>query len=168
MKSKNTIKKIDSRYSKGFTLLETIVAIGVITTGFVSALALITNSYFYISNIQNRLVAANLAAEGIELVRNIRDNNWLQSQAWNLGLNEGDYQVAYDSASLSPYSGNPLLLDANGIYNYASGTSTSPYVRKISIAAISNYQMRVTSAVTWKRGVITYNNSVEEYLFDWK
>ncbi len=151
----------------GFTLLETIVAVGLIVTGLVSALALITNSLFYVSNIQDRLIAANLAAEGIEVVRNIRDNNWLQNLAWNNGLADGDYQVAYDSMSLSSYSASPFLLDSNGLYNYTSGAATS-YVRKISIANLSNYEIRIIAMVTWQRRGITYSSSAEDHLFNWK
>lgn len=61
-------------------LLETIVAIGVITTGLISVIALV------ISNLTNeretalRYQAINLAREGVELVRNIRDSNWLNGQ----------------------------------------------------------------------------------------
>ncbi len=156
-----------NKNNKGFTLLETIVAVGLIAVGLVSALALITTSLFYISNIQDRLATANLMAEGIEAVRNIRDNNWLQNKTWNDGLADGDYQVAYDSMSLSLYSGGPLLLDSNGLYNYTSGAATS-YVRKISIANLSNYEIRIIAVVTWQRRGITYSSSAEEHLFNWK
>ncbi|MCX6813816.1 MAG: prepilin-type N-terminal cleavage/methylation domain-containing protein [Candidatus Azambacteria bacterium] len=162
IKSEKLIKN-----NNGFTLLETIVAVSLIVVGLISALGLITTSLFYVSNIQDRLVAANLMAEGIEVARNIRDNNWLQSQPWNNGLANGDYQVAYNSMSLSLYSGNPLLLDSNGLYNYTSG-ATTPYVRKISIADLSNYEIQVISTVTWQRRGTTYSSSAEDHLFNWK
>lgn len=151
----------------GFTLLETIVAIGLIVVGLVSALALITNSLFYVSNIHDRLATANLMAESIEVVRSIRDNNWLQNRAWNSGLTNGDYQVVYNSMALSSYNGIPLLLDSNGLYNYTSGAAT-PYVRKISIANLSNYEIRIITTVTWQRRGITYSSSAEDHLFNWK
>ncbi len=148
-------------------MLETIVAVGLIMVGFVAVLVLITTSLFYISNIQDRLAAANLIAEGIEVVRNIRDNNWLQNRAWNSGLANGDYQTAYNSMSLSSYNGSPLLLNSNGLYNYTSGATTS-YVRKISIANLSNYEIRIIATVTWQRRGITYSSSAEDHLFNWK
>ena|SRR3989344_2044476 len=157
----------------GFTLIETIVAVGVIMIGLVSALGAITTALFYVSNIQNRLIAANLAAEGVEIVRNIRDNNWLQNLSWNSGLNDGNYQAACqlascNSISFSSYSGNPLLFDsASGLYNYASGDNTS-YTRKISIANLSNYEIRVISDITWQRRGIIFNISAEDHLFNWK
>ena len=157
----------------GFTILETIVAVGLIAVGLVAALALISTSLFYVSNIQNRLIAANLMAEGIETVRNIRDNNWLQNQPWNNGLANGDYQTACQLPScgsilFSSYSGNPLLYDSNtGLYNYGSGTATS-FVRKISITNLSSYEIQVVSMVSWQRGKINYSDSAEEHLFNWK
>ena len=153
---------------RGFTLIETIVAVGIIVIGLVSALTLITNSLFYVSNIGDRLVAANLAAEGLEVARNIRDNNWIQSLSWNNGLANGDYQASYNSIALSPYTGNPLLLDSgSGFYNYSSGVHTI-YVRKLSIANISSYEIRVISTVTWQRRGVTYSDSVESHFFNWK
>lgn len=157
-----------SEYKTGFTLIETMVAVGVIVIGLISALTLITNSLFYVSNINDRLIAANLTAEGLEVVKNIRDNNWLQSLLWNNGLANGDYQVSYNSIALSPYSSGLLLLDSgSGIYSYASGSAT-PYVRKISISNLSSYEIRVISTVTWQRRGVTYNNSAENHLFNWK
>ena len=154
--------------SDGFTLIETIVAVGIIAMGFVAVLVLITTSVSYISNIQNRLTAANLAAEGIEVVRNIRDNNWLQNLAWDNGLSDGDYNIAYNSLSLNSYADTELLVDAsNGLYNYSSGNS-SGFKRKISISNLSSYEIQVISTVTWQRKGINYANSAEEHLFNWK
>ena len=153
---------------KGFTLIETIVAVGIIVIGLVSALGAITTSLFYISNIGDRLIAANLAAEGLEVVRNIRDNNWLVNLSWNNGLVDGDYQASYDSTAMTSYSGNPLLLDSGtGLYSYSSGAGTL-FVRKISISNLSSYEIRVISTVTWQRRGITYSNSAENHLFNWK
>lgn len=164
-----------NKNNNGFTLLETIVAVGLIVVGLISALGLITTSLFYVSNIQDRLVAANLAAEGIEVVRNIRDSNWLQNPTdrtkWNLNLSNGDYQIAYNSVPpLSFYNDSNLLQlnSSTGLYNYIAGAST-PYKRKVSIVNLSNgYEMQVISTVTWQRRGVTYSSSAEDYLFNWK
>ena len=157
-----------SEYKNGFTLLETIVAIGIIIVGLVSALGLITNALFYVSNIQDRLIAVNLIEEGIEVARNIRDNNWLQNLSWNNGLADGSYQASYNSTSLSAYSGSALLFDSNtGLYSYTSGNTTN-YVRQISITNLSSYEIRIISTVTWQRRGITYTSSSESHLFNWR
>ncbi len=157
-----------NKNSKGFTLLETIVAVGVIMVGLIAVLVLINNSLSYVSLIKDRLIAAYLNSEGLEVARNIRDNNWLQNLAWNNGLSNGDYNIAYNSLSLSPYVDTELLIDASsGLYNYSSGSS-SGFKRKISISNLSSYELRVISAVTWQRKGNSYTNSAEDHLFNWK
>lgn len=159
----------------GFTLLETIVAVGLIVTGLISSLALINTSLIYVSNIQDRLVAANLVMEGIEVIRNIRDNNWvnpLASGIWNTGIESGTYQVAYNSLQTAPYgSGNPLFLNSNGFYVYDRGGSLAPFtpfIRKIEIRGITTDEMRVISTVSWQRRGKIYEIKAEEHLFNWK
>ena len=71
-----------NKSNKGFTLLETIVAVAVIMVGLIAALVLINSSLFYVSLIKDRLIAANLNSEGLEVARNIRDNNWLNGRNW--------------------------------------------------------------------------------------
>lgn len=73
---------------RGSTLIEVMIALVVIAVGLLGALSLAT------SNVRNqgiglsRLIANNSAREGIELVRNIRDSNWLSgpSRAWYDGI----------------------------------------------------------------------------------
>ena len=157
-----------NKNNKGFTLLETIVAIGVIMVGLIAVLVLINGSLFYVSLIKDRLTVAYLNSEGLEVVRNIRDNNWLQNLAWNNSLSDGDYNIAYSSLSPSSYADTELLLDtSSGLYNYSSG-SPSGFKRKISIVNLSSYELQVISAVTWQRKGINYTNSAEEHLFNWK
>lgn len=60
----------------GFTLVEVIVATSIITVGVLSTVV-VANVTVQASNAnQDSVVATNLAREGIELVRNLRDSNW--------------------------------------------------------------------------------------------
>lgn len=67
----------------GFTLLETIVAIGILTTGILSVVALMSYNLNQANALKNRVIATSLAEEGIEVMRNIRDTNWLQGRQFN-------------------------------------------------------------------------------------
>ena len=157
-----------NKNTAGFTLLETIVAFGVIMVGLVAVLVLINSSLFYVSLIKDRLTAAYLNSEGLEVARNIRDNNWLQNLAWNNGLSDGDYNIAYNSLILSPYADTELLIDVlNGLYNYSSG-NPSGFKRKISITNLSSYELRVIATATWQRRGVTHSSSAEYHLFNWK
>ncbi len=158
-----------NKNNKGFTLLETIVATGVIVAGIVPLLTLMNNSLVLSFSSQDRLVAANLAAEGIEVIRNIRDNNRLQSLSWNNGLSDGNYNVSYNSLSVIPYVDIPLKINSSsGIYDYSIGSDQTIFKRIISITNLSAYEMRVISTVNWQRRSRSYSITVEDHLFNWK
>ena len=63
------------RNAVGFTLLETVVALSVILAAVVGPVSLITRGLFNFSLSKNQVIAANLAQEGLELARLVRENN---------------------------------------------------------------------------------------------
>lgn len=86
---------IKHKKERGFTLLEVITAIFILTVGAGASFSLIQQTLLASSLIEFKLIASYLAQEGIEVVRNIRDTNWLQEQRntepaksspWNDGL----------------------------------------------------------------------------------
>ncbi len=62
----------------GQSLLEAVIAIGVILVATVSATTLIVTTLTVSQSSEDKIAAANLAREGIEVVRAIRDGNWLK------------------------------------------------------------------------------------------
>ncbi|HEX5429496.1 MAG TPA: prepilin-type N-terminal cleavage/methylation domain-containing protein [Patescibacteria group bacterium] len=71
------------RNQTGQTLIETIVAIFILTTALTAGLAL---TIYVFSNSQSSIssiAATNLARQGVEIVRNMRDSNWLQADKAN-------------------------------------------------------------------------------------
>lgn len=128
----------NNHHIKGQGLLEVIVAIGIITASTVTTVALIINTMI-VSNIsQQQIIAINLAREGVEIVREIRDTNWLQVDAgipnarWNAGLAEEDNKDYTAIPTFSQETGlwsvnftadgftneaTTLWIDNNGFYN---------------------------------------------------
>lgn len=82
-------------HRSGQTLLEAMVAIGVILAAVIGSATLIITSITSGRVSQNRVEAANFAREGIEVYRSFRDNNYLKFQqgadspdaapSWNTG-----------------------------------------------------------------------------------
>ncbi|MFH1546082.1 MAG: prepilin-type N-terminal cleavage/methylation domain-containing protein [Patescibacteria group bacterium] len=68
--------KIKSR--KGETLVEVLVALVLLVVGALSALRLLGLASINNQITKERVIATNLAREGLEAVRNIRDTNWLR------------------------------------------------------------------------------------------
>jgi len=89
--------------NKAQGLLESVIAIGVIVSGIVGSLSLSIQNETSLKDAKARLLAVNLAREGVEVVRNIRDTNWLSCQItegsllcndWDDGLWQGTDVVA--------------------------------------------------------------------------
>lgn len=74
--------RLSASTNKGFTLLEVIIAIFLITVGITAVLLLITKTLGAMSLSFSQLKAAYLAQEGIEVIRNIRDTNWVEGNEW--------------------------------------------------------------------------------------
>lgn len=69
----------------GVGLIEAVVAIGILVTGIVSIVSLSENNLVYSRGVGDRLIAVNLAREGVEAVRSLRDDNWLNGRTNNSG-----------------------------------------------------------------------------------
>ncbi len=148
-------------FQNGFTLLETVVALSVILAALVGPVAVVTKSIASFTTAKNRLIAVNLAQEGIELIHVVRENNVLCDQLdgaptwfWDHDphgvrgqkIDQTPRQVdASDfvsdlcgattlySPNLALYTGNPLKFNsATGLYGY-TGTD-SLFTRRIDIA----------------------------------
>jgi len=90
---------------KGFTLLEVIIAVFIMVVGTGAAFALIQQTLSATPVIKDKLIAAYLAQEGIEIIRNMRDSAWLASRGdpnvkWDDYIPEGDWQADYTADRL--------------------------------------------------------------------
>jgi len=63
---------------RGEALLETVIAFITLAIGVTIAGMIMGSSLRNMQNAKNRVMAVNLAREGIEAVRNVRDTNWLK------------------------------------------------------------------------------------------
>jgi prepilin-type N-terminal cleavage/methylation domain-containing protein len=167
MHTNNTNKKIS-----GFTLIESMIAIALIVSGITGLMVLVNRSMGFANLAFNQLTAANLAQEGIELVRNIRDNNWMNNIDWLTGLSTGTYQIDYLDGKLidlAEREWQPLFFneDVGYTYIYASGGETF-YYRKIELNLIGNNELVVKSIVTWSaKGGKNFETIAEDHLFNW-
>lgn len=158
---------------KAFSLIEVLIAIFIISIGITGAVSLISYSISAVAISKSQIITANLAQEGLEIVRNIRDSNWLKDSDWNNGLGNGDYRVQYNSQSLLAFSDTLLQINSNGFYGYNgiegfSGGVDTLFKRKITITNISNNEIRVVSEITWRERGRSFVVSAESRLYDWK
>ena len=76
---------------RGFTIIEVLATFGILVIGIVAAQIALTQGITAATRNVNEFIAAHLAEEGLELVRNIRDNNWASggSANWDHNMEAG-------------------------------------------------------------------------------
>ncbi len=155
---------------RGQVMIEAIVASSVLVVGFLGMFSLLSRSFFLNRVVTDNYRGANLASEGIEIVKNMLDHNAVASiLPWNAGFLNGQYEADYGSLALSPYSGQFLLYNpATGLYGYAVGGSATTFVRKITITFVGQDEMIVDSNVIWSTGAVQSNMTVEDEFFNWR
>jgi len=170
--------------SKGFTLIELLIATSVIVVGIAGAFMAVQQGIWAIDYCNSRFIAASLAQEGVEIIKNIRDTNLLQDTTWNDSFSsDGDYEVEYiDSQSLDPSLSRPACspnCDFNdvslrflrkidhGFYDYASPNDTK-FKRKINIITITPEKLELEIFVYWrKRGGGYHELVLKQYIYNW-
>lgn len=141
-----------------------IFIVGVILITFLTVMGSVYRTEFAKRDL---VIASNLAQEGIEIVRNIRDNNWKASPvklafASPFPADGNGYCVAYNgnySAASPTTCGGSLLKNNNGFYEHGSGTATK-FSRRINIGTNPDGSKLITSTVTWDSKTITMTDSL--------
>jgi len=157
--------------SSGFTLVEALVALTILSVAIVPAYALSTSSVGIAYSIRNNVIAAGLAQEGIEVIRATRDSNWFVGSAFDTNLADGDYELQWDSIPpFSIYQDRFLYRGIQGKYRINPGGSSiqTIYKRKVSIRKISSVELMITSEILWTERNRSRSFKVESHLFDWK
>lgn len=141
-------------------MIEAVFSVFIVGAVLVTFLMVMGNIYTQEFGKRDYVIATNLAQEGIEIVRNIRDNNWKNNKtafASPFPANGTGYCIVYsgDYSSLSPQTGcgstSVKLKNNNGFYEYVSGANTK-FSRKVDIASnpIDSTAKDITSTVTWR------------------
>lgn len=168
------IKKISN--NSGISILEVVVAMMIITMGMVGVLSLVIQNVEaqYIN--KNILMASGLAQEGLELVRNARDLNWLTpGNAWNQNIvGDGTYTMDYGGpASIKTAvnsideAGARLYVDSNGFYTHTATAAATNFYRLITVVDQGDY-LDIKCAIRWKDGAQNHDYTAETYLYNWR
>lgn len=121
---------MNSKLSTGFTLIETMIAVTILTFAVAGPMFTASRAIIAVQNARDQLTASYLAQEGIEYMRWMRDNEYLSayraggadvsSTAWNAFLSGAG------SASIAQCRSSTCTLDPARIMGTGSGFSLLP------------------------------------------
>lgn len=161
-------KKRNNR--KGFSMIEAVIAILICGSTFVvfmSVLLPTLKSEFYQ---RDQIMASNLAQEGIEIMRNVRDNNLKDKKdAFDPPFSTNAEKCYYVDYNTSPASRLCTRYFSVGINNSGSGLSIdTKFERNIDVKPNGD-ALEVVSTVRWKpSGSTTYSEvSLTDKLYPW-
>lgn len=169
-------------------MIEAIVGLSVLLVGMLGIINLLTDSMRTSDIIASQFVAANLAAEGIEVTKNIIDDLIIKSGDWNFVLNgmpDGTYEVDYRTQDFgsdarrifTPSSQTPLTLDYTTLeYGYSSdpNASVTPFRRSVTIAADEPdgdgvpTRIAVNSRIDWTVRGRDFSTVVSDQFYRWR
>lgn len=164
---------------KGFTFVETLVAIAVLLLAVVAPLSLVYQSLAASRVARNQVTAIYLAQESIEFIRATRDGNALSGNTWLQGLSDcvsddGCY-IDIPEADVHPCTGDCPILQYNPetyLYGYNSGvkaTEDTVFRRIITMEeTVPDQEVRVEARVEWMEGGAERNVTLDEYIFNWQ
>ena len=170
--------------NSGFTIIELVISIFILVIAIIGVYSAFSTVVILTTGTSSRFTAAYLAQEGIEIVRNMRDNNWLNGRDWKTGISdsntncsigcEADYKTGtLPALVLVPWvsDGNYLNIKDNNFYSYDKIGLFAPtkFKRKIIITPdiINPNVLKVSVLVTLKEKGEVFDMNVEEYLYNW-
>lgn len=191
-KKNNKINK-----SSGFTLVETMFAVIIMTISLTAFMGVVANSMFSAKYAKNEITANYLLQEVVDYIRNDRDSmvfrgdDSLTADPWesfvskyiNTCSGACEIGVMDNVDGLSPYfkscdSGkcHNLYFDPNAtegsFYTYSDrevdGKTKTTFVREITATQISNEQVMFKVIISWKNGNNERTRSLDTILTRWQ
>ncbi len=173
-----------AKNNSGFSLAEVLVVLGIISTAMVGIFSLIIQNIQVQKVNKDFLVASMLAQEGLELVRNSRDENWLVAGGtWDgiIGQSNDDFIMDYDDNNIpndvDGIANARLYKDASGFYSHDNTGTLTQFYRILEIDTGTNPDadgdgtidfIEVSSHVQWTINGKVYNYIANTLLYDWR
>lgn len=130
--------------NKSFTLIEVVVAIFLISLGTLGSFSLIQRTVSFTAITSSQLAASYLAQEGIEVIRNIRDTNWISGRVWDEDISSSSNTV-----------------------NFIDGTQ-SKFNREITVSKPEADRIVVSVEVSWVERGREHRVTAGTELYNWK
>lgn len=168
--------------SAGFTILELVVGIFILTVAVTGIYVLVSRIFLHSRYLSSKMTAAYLSQEGVEIVRSIRDTNWIENRDWTAdifccepggscpsGVCEcNQCRADYASTDLEPADGQPLELDSTGFFGYLdSSQGETEFERIIRVRKTNEKYIEVCVETQWGPKTESYKVMACDKLYNW-
>ncbi len=142
------MSKFLKQKNKGFTLVETLVAISIFSVSILALMSVLASGISNTNYAKRKLAAAYLAQEGIECIRNKRDNYVLYPDS------------THDWSKF-------VALNVNSITCPSIDSGFTRTISKVGVGASPFDEVKIISDVFWTQGSGTYHIIFSGNLFNW-
>lgn len=193
---KNKMNIFEKQKNKGFTIVEAIIAIFILSISISAMLGLTVSSYSTAKYANNEITANYLLQEAIDSIRNSRDTLAFQQKNWsgfttrytdcftNNGCNisTSDFQpdrTVNFAAEIKPCNESspsfgvincPALKYATSGTNFYSfaGTTDSNFKRQVKMVSKGANEVEVTANVEYRNGTSVKTRTLKMNLMNWQ
>ena len=170
--------------NKGFTIVESLIAITILVlaiTGATSAIQTGISSYTFS---KDQIIAFYLAQEGFEQIRNIRDENGLRNIEWLAGISAvGSDPCFFGNACIvDPVNSNvptrcnggagncPVLRQntTTGFFGYNAAWPATIFRREIILTQVNANEISILVTVDWSKGIGNRQFRARENILNWQ
>lgn len=145
-------------FYKGFTLIECLVAIGILIIGVLGAFTLTIRSLSMSPLIADNFSASLYSQQGIEAIIYLRNNNWLEGKDWSNDL-IGNWCITINE--------NGSVLKSSSSVPCSIGSTNFSRSVSVEVSRISDNELKVISSVKWPYKGRNYSVSNFSYLTNW-
>lgn len=177
---------------EGFTLIEMLVAISILSLSILASFAAIQGGLKTYNFTEDKIIAYYLASEGIEFIRNLRDENAIKNlQAIGSGASTVNWLNGIAGVGSDPCFGKTCILDSplktissctgsastcpylrrdstSGLYGYNAAWTVTPFRRSVTVTSISAIEYRISVTVDWTTQGSSKSYTLHENIRDWQ
>lgn len=146
-KASGSLARGKLKTARGFTIIETLVAIAVLMLALVGPFYAVQSALTSAYVARDQLIASSLAQEGIEYIRGIRDNNFLNNRTWLHGIDAAQGPPGYSCFGVAPSyvctvdpTRNDIHINSDALAQYLSSNIAAVPVLKVSATNLYNQQ----------------------------